>query len=248
LSFLTSVREARKKKIILKILLILSKNKAVKSIAAMSPSIIRKVNADDPDPEIIKEAADIIRQGGVVAFPTRCLYGLGADAFDPAAVDRVFHIKQRPADNPILVLIDTQQRLKDLVVHIPPASGALMQAFWPGRLTLVFEAQKTLPHQLTAGSQKIGVRIPGHAVAFALVKQVGGPITGTSANISGHPGCHRVPELDRQITSQVDMILDGGTLEMGVGSTVIDITVDPPRILREGQVSADEIRNCLSQR
>jgi L-threonylcarbamoyladenylate synthase len=214
----------------------------------MSPSIIRKVNADKPEPDIIKAAADIIRQGGVVAFPTRCLYGLGADAFDSAAVDRVIHIKQRPADNPILVLIDTRQRLKDLVIHIPPASEALMQTFWPGRLTLVFEAQQSLPHQLTAGRQKIGVRIPGHAVAVALVKQVGSPITGTSANLSGHPGCHRVPDLDRQITSQVDMILDGGTLEGGAGSTVIDMTVDPPRILRAGQVSTEEIWDCLPKK
>jgi len=123
-----------------------------------------------------------------------------------------------------------------------------MQAFWPGRLTLVFEAQQSLPHQLTAGRQKIGVRIPGHAVAVALVKQVGSPITGTSANLSGHPGCHRVPDLDRQITSQVDMILDGGTLEGGAGSTVIDMTVDPPRILRAGQVSTEEIWDCLPKK
>ena len=214
----------------------------------MSPSIIRKINPENPEPDIIKAAADIIRQGGVVVFPTRCLYGLGADAFDSAAVDRVILIKQRPADNPILVLIDTQKRLKDLVIHVPPAAEVLMQAFWPGRLTLVFEAQQTLPHQLTAGSKKIGVRIPGHAVAVALVKQVGSPITGTSANLSGHPGCHRVPDLDRQITSQVDMILDGGKLEGGAGSTVIDMTVDPPRILRAGLVGAKEIRDCLSQR
>ena len=96
-----------------------------------------------------------------------------------------------------------------------------MQAFWPGRLTLVFEAHKTLSRQLTAGSKKIGVRIPGHAVAVALVKKVGSPITGTSANISGHPGCHRVADLDPHIIKQVDMTLDGGTLESGVGSTVI---------------------------
>ncbi|MGD2099883.1 MAG: L-threonylcarbamoyladenylate synthase [Desulfobacterales bacterium] len=213
----------------------------------MNPSIIRKINSDKPEPEIIDEAAAIIRQGGVVAFPTRCLYGLGADAFDSAAVDRVVRIKQRPADNPILVLIDCRQRLKDLVAHIPPAAETLMQAFWPGGLTLVFKAQETLSHQLIAGSAKIGVRIPAHAVALALVKQAGRPITGTSANISGHPGCHRAPDLDRQITTQVDMILDGGTLDSGVGSTVIDITGDPPRILREGQVSADEIRGCLSE-
>ena len=211
----------------------------------MNPQII-KINPEKPEPEIIKEAAELIRQGGVVAFPTRCLYGLGADAFDAGALDRVVHIKQRPADNPILVLIDSQQRLKHLVTDIPRVAEALMQTFWPGRLTLVFEAQKTLSHQLTAGSKKIGVRIPGHAVAVALVKKVGSPITGTSANVSGHQGCHRVADLDSQITTQVDMILDGGSLESGVGSTVIDVTEDPPRILREGQVSAEEIRDCLS--
>ena len=212
----------------------------------MKQSIIRKINSENPELEVIKQAAGIIRQGGVVVFPTRCLYGLGADAFDLVAVDRVVRIKQRPADNPILVLIDDQQRLNDLVTHIPPIADGLMQAFWPGRLTLIFEAQKILLHQLTAGSKKIGVRIPGHAVASALVKQVGIPITGTSANVSGHAGCHQVPDLGPQITTRVDMILDGGTLESGVGSTVIDVTEDPPRILREGQVNAEEIRNCLS--
>ena len=212
----------------------------------MNPSNIRRINSAKPEPEIIKKAADIIRQGGVVVFPTRCLYGLGADAFDAAAVDRVVRIKQRLPDNPILVLIDSQQRLKDLVTHVPPAAAVLMQTFWPGRLTLVFEAQANLPHPLTAGSAKIGVRLPGHAVALALVKQVGSPITGTSANISGRPGCDRVPDLDTRITARVDLILDGGTLESGVGSTVADVTEKRPRILREGQVSAAEIWACQS--
>jgi L-threonylcarbamoyladenylate synthase len=212
----------------------------------MNPSNVRKINSENPEPEVIKEAADIIRKGGVVAFPTRCLYGLGANAFDSSAVDRVVRIKQRPADKPILVLIDSQQRLKDLVTQIPSIADGLMQAFWPGRLTLVFKAQKILLHQLTAGSNKIGVRIPGHAVAFALVKHLGIPITGTSANVSGHAGCHQVPDLGPWITTRVDMILDGGALESGVGSTVIDVTEDPPRILREGQVSAEEIQDCLS--
>ena len=214
----------------------------------MNPSNIRRINSEKPEPEIIKEAAGIIQQGGVVVFPTRCLYGLGADTFNAGAVNRVVSIKQRSSVNPILVLIDSHQRLKDLVTRIPPAADALMQTFWPGRLTLVYEAQENLLHQLTAGSSKIGVRIPGHAVALALVKHIGSPITGTSANVSGHPGCHRVLDLDSQITAQVDLTLDGGTLKGGVGSTVIDITEDPPRILREGQVGAEEIWACLSRR
>ena len=189
----------------------------------------------------------MIQQGGVVVFPTRCLYGLGADAFDASAVKRVSLIKQRPADNPILALIDSRQRLDDLVASIPSTADALMKTFWPGRLTLVFEARKSLPQQLTAGSGKIGVRLPGHPVAYALTRQSGTALTGTSANLSGRPGCHRVKDLDDPIAGQVDLILDGGTLKGGVGSTVIDITQNPPRILREGQVSAEEIRNILSQ-
>ena len=214
----------------------------------MNSSNVRRINSEKPEPAIIEEAADLIQQGGVVVFPTRCLYGLGADAFDARVVDRVSLIKQRPADNPILALIDSEQRLDDLVTHIPAAAKTLMQTFWPGRLTLVFKARKSLPQQLTAGSGKIGVRLPGHPVAYALVKQSATALTGTSANLSGRPGCHQVKDLDAPIAGQVDLILDGGALKGGVGSTVIDITQDPPRILREGLVSAEEIRNCLSQR
>ncbi len=207
----------------------------------MRPSIIRKINSQRPEIETIKEAAAIIRRGGVIAFPTRCLYGLGADAFNPDAVERVIQIKQRPDDKPILVLIDTRNRLKSLVTHIPPAADAIMEAFWPGRVTLVFEARDMLAVQLTAQTGKIGVRLPGHPAASALVKHVKGPVTGTSANLSGRAGCHRAQDLEPQIAGQLDLILDAGTLMGGVGSTVVDVTVDPPRVLRDGQVSANDI-------
>ncbi len=212
----------------------------------MHPSTIRKINSEKPEPEIIKEAATIIRRGGVVAFPTRCLYGLGADAFDSTAVNRVARIKQRLSDKPILVLIDSRRQLKDLATHIPPPADALMQAFWPGRLTLVFEARAKLPHQLTAHSGKIGVRLAGHPVALALVKHAGRPITGTSANLSGRPGCFQAPDLDVQVAEKLDLILDAGTLRGGVGSTVVDVTVNPPRILREGEVSARQILESIA--
>ena len=207
----------------------------------MYPSIIRKINAQRPEPEIIAEAAAVIRQGGVIAFPTRCLYGLGADAFNPEAVERVIKIKQRPEQNPILVLIDSKQQLESLVMHIPPAADVIMEAFWPGRVTLVFEARNSLPDQLTAQTGKIGVRLPGHPSAFSLVKQVKGPLTGTSANISGQPGCHRAKDLDPTIVRQLDFILDAGNLMGGVGSTVVDVTVEPPRVLREGAVTSREV-------
>jgi len=207
----------------------------------MRPSIIRKINSQKPEAEIIAEAAAVIKQGGVIAFPTRCLYGLGADALNPDAVERMTQIKQRPEDKPILVLIDTRNRLESLVTHIPPAADAIMEAFWPGRVTLVFEARNMLAVQLTAQTGKIGVRLPGHPAASALVKHVKGPVTGTSANLSGRTGCHRARDLEPQIAGQLDLILDAGTLMAGVGSTVVDVTVDPPRILREGQVTANDI-------
>jgi len=207
----------------------------------MRPSIIRKINTTEPEPEIIAEAAAVIRQGGVIAFPTRCLYGLGADAFNPDAVERVVKIKQRPEQNPILVLIDSKKQLESLVMHIPPAADAIMEAFWPGRVTLVFEARNSLPDQLTAQTGKIGVRLPGHPAAFALVKHFKGPLTGTSANLSGQPGCCRAKDLDPTITGQLDLILDAGTLAGGIGSTVVDVTVEPPRILREGAVTTSDV-------
>jgi L-threonylcarbamoyladenylate synthase len=160
---------------------------------------------------------------------------------NPDAVERIIEIKQRPQDNPILVLIDSDNQLEMLVEKIPSAADAIMEAFWPGRVTLVFDARDTLPDSLTAQSGKIGVRLPGHPVAAAMVRQVKGPLTGTSANLSGRPGCYRLPDLDPQIAGQVDLVLDAGTLQGGVGSTVVDVTGEPPRILREGEVTASQI-------
>ena len=212
----------------------------------MSPSNIRKINSQKPEVEIIKEAAGVIKQGGVIVFPTRCLYGLGADAMNPNAVERIIEIKQRPADNPILVLIHSKKQLEMLVEKIPPAANAIMEAFWPGRVTLVFDARGTLPGLLTAQTGKIGVRLAGHPVAAAMLRQVKGPVTGTSANLSGRPGCSRLSDMDPQITGQVDLVLDAGRLQSGVGSTVVDVTREPPRILREGQIAASQIMGSLN--
>lgn len=213
----------------------------------MRPSIIRKINPEKPESEIIAEAAEIVKQGRVVVFPTRCLYGLGADAMNPAAVERVIKLKQRPRDNPILVLIDSINQLEMLVGKIPPAAGAIMKAFWPGRVTLVFDARDTLPDLLTAQTGKIGVRLPGHPVAAAMLRQINGPVTGTSANLSGRPACNRLADLVPHITGQVDLVLDAGVLQGGVGSTVVDVTEKPPRILREAEVTADQIMELLAQ-
>jgi L-threonylcarbamoyladenylate synthase len=198
-------------------------------------------NPQHPDPEAINEAAAVIEKGGVIAFPTTCLYGLGADAFNPEAVARLYEIKQRPAQKPILILINRRADLKRLVMHIPQTALRIMDHFWPGKVTLVFEALPAVPECLTAGTGKIGIRQPGHPVAAALVKAFEGPVTGTSANLSERPGCRQIADLDPGLARKLDLILDAGPLKEGSGSTVVDVTGDIPRILRVGQIGEQEI-------
>jgi L-threonylcarbamoyladenylate synthase len=203
--------------------------------------ILRRIDGDNPQPEIISEAAAIIKSGGVIAFPTHSLYGLGADAFNSNAVKRVFELKQRPAAKPILVLIEDLRQLDGLVKFVSPDAARMMKKFWPGRLTLVFEARNGLPANLTAGTGKIGVRLAGQAVARALVQAVQGPITGTSANLTRHGGCSRIEDMDPMISRRLDLLLDAGALQGGKGSTVVDVAGNNPKILREGEVPAGEI-------
>jgi L-threonylcarbamoyladenylate synthase len=199
------------------------------------------VNPRSPEVELVARAVEVIRTGGVVCFPTRCLYGLGANALDSAAVERVFEIKQRPADLPLLVLIGRSAQLGDLAERVPPMAQLLMDRFWPGRLTLVMEARPIIPARLTAGTGKIGIRLAAHPVARALVETFDRPVTGTSANLSGAGGCRQIADLDHQIARQVDLILDGGPLKGGVGSTVVDVTAENPVVIREGEISKPEI-------
>jgi L-threonylcarbamoyladenylate synthase len=202
---------------------------------------ILRVNPRAPESQAIGRAEAALRAGGVVCFPTRCLYGLGADALDAAAVERVYDIKQRPAELPLLVLISRSAQLAELAARVPPMARMLMDRFWPGRLTLVMQAQAQLPTRLTAGTGKIGIRLAAHPAARALVEAFGRPITGTSANPSGGTGCRRIAELDPRIAREVDLILDAGELKGGVGSTVVDVTGENPVVVREGEISKPEI-------
>lgn len=205
------------------------------------PNKVIKVNPLNPPPDLIKKAAETITNGGVVIFPTRYLYGLGADALNPDAVERVYQIKQRPLTKPLLILVKQPESFHQLVQQIPENARQLMGRFWPGDVTLVFEANDSLPQNLTAGTGKIGVRLPQHPTAIELTNAVQNPITATSANLAGLGGCSRIADLDPLITDNVDLILDAGTLKGGSGSTIVDVTVDPPVILREGAVPASDI-------
>jgi len=209
---------------------------------------IRQVNPRYPASAVISEAGEVIATGGIVAFPTKHLYGLGADAFNCEAVQKIFRIKRRPPHMPLLILIKDRSELRRIVRKVPPVAATIMDYFWPGGVTIIFEAKAELPLNLTAKSGKIGVRLPAHPVAAALVKSALNPITGTSANISGEAGCSNISLLAPSIRDNVDMILDAGPLPPGIGSSVIDVTVEPFQILREGSVSVQDFYNALDVR
>jgi len=210
------------------------------------PDKIIRFDPVTQDTTSIIRAGGIIRNSGIIIFPTRCLYGIGARALDEKAIAKVFQIKQRPLNNPILVLIPDESVLKDLVKSIPEPAKKLMKIFWPGSLTLVFEAKDEIPKLLTAGSGKLGIRVPSHPVAKALVDLLEFPITGTSANLSGRASCDRVSLLDPSIIEKSDLVLDSGVLKGGIGSTIVDVTVSPVRIIREGEISSEQIQKTLA--
>jgi L-threonylcarbamoyladenylate synthase len=205
-----------------------------------------RVDPVRPEASAIQTAGQILSRNGIVIFPAACLYGVAANALSPEAVEKVFSLKQRPQDNPILVLVRNRAMLERLVNSVPPQADILMESFWPGGLTLVFDAADHISPQLTAGTGKIGIRMPRHPVARALARSVDLPITGTSANLSGAPGCTRVQDLAPSILEQADLILDAGEVKGGMGSTIADVTTTPVKILREGAVSAHDIFGALA--
>ena len=206
-----------------------------------------KIDPIHPEPAIVSAAADIIRQGGIVVFPTRNLYGLAVDAFNLKAVDRIFKIKKRPTSKPLLILIKNKNELDKLVRKVPPAAECLMAHFWPGKLTIILDAIDTLPNNLTSGTGKIGIRLPEHPVAMSLVSALKNPITGTSANISGKSACSKASDLHASIIRKVDCILNAGELDKGIGSTVVEVTEAGIEILREGSISAENIFSVLNE-
>lgn len=202
---------------------------------------IVRVSAIRPDETIIAQAVKIVRQGGVIVFPTSGLYGLGADALDDQAVEKVFTIKNRESGKPLLALIDQFPMINRLVLSVSRMARYLMEAFWPGKVTFVVPARDDLPSGLTDGSLKIGVRLVAHPVAAAVIQTLGRPLTGTSANISGMQSCASIDQLPSAVLDTVDLVLDAGALAGGPGSTVVDVTGAKPVILREGAVPTDQI-------
>jgi L-threonylcarbamoyladenylate synthase len=208
-------------------------------------SRILAIDPQQPDPRVITEAAETIINGGMVVIPTRHLYGLAVDALNAVAVQKVFAVKGRPADKPLLILVESRAAVARYATAIPEAAHRLMDRFWPGRLTLVFDAADGLPAALTGGSGKIGIRWPAHQVCSSLLERLPHPLTATSANRSGQPGCHRIADLPDGLLTAVDLVLDAGPLPPGAGSSVVDITASPPLVLRSGALDAAHIADAL---
>jgi len=185
---------------------------------------------------IYDEIVSLLRSGGIIAFPTDTAYGLGADPFNTAAIDRIFQIKGRPETKPILLLVSSVE-MAESVTEPAGVFHNLAERFWPGPLTMILPAAKSVPLKVTAGTQKIGVRWPAAAFATRLVERFGYPITATSANRSGLPAAITAEEVREQLDESVDALIDGGSLPSRGGSTVIDLTLDPPLLLREGPIS-----------
>jgi L-threonylcarbamoyladenylate synthase len=194
----------------------------------------------------LREAGEVVRGGGVIAFPTETFYGLGVDPFNVPAVQRLYDLKGRSSQtSPILVLIRSRRELQALVSEITPAADRLMQACWPGPLTLVFRAAEAVPSVLTAGTGTIGVRLSAYPDVQRVLEVVGGPLTGTSANRTGQPPTTTADEVERAFGVDVDLIVNGGPTPGGLPSTVVDTTVSPPRLIREGCVSQAALRAVL---
>jgi L-threonylcarbamoyladenylate synthase len=198
-----------------------------------------------PDMGVIRQAEAVLRHGGLVAFPTDTLYALGADALDPAAIERVLAVKGRQHGKPLSVLVPSVEIAGRLARGLDPAIQALMAKCWPGPLTLVVKASDVVPPVLNSATGTIGLRMPGGAVAQALLKAFGGPIIGTSANKSGAADPADAKTVQRGVGGQIDLILDGGRVALGVPSTVLDCTQTPARILREGAVSRPSLQALI---
>jgi len=209
------------------------------------PARILKADTEDSLQSAIQEAAQVILAGGIVAVPTESFYGLAVHALNENAIERLFAVKQRREDNPVLILIASKESLDSYVMEVSDRARKLMGRFWPGGLTMVFLADPILPPSLTAGTGKIGVRLSSHPVPTELAKVLGAPITGTSANRSGQPGCSTAEEVMEAVGEDIDLILDGGKTTGGKGSTVLDVTVAPPVILREGMVTRQALTPFL---
>jgi L-threonylcarbamoyladenylate synthase len=209
---------------------------------------ILRVNAAAPDPDAIRDAAEVLRAGGLVAFPTETVYGLGANALDARAVRRIFEVKGRPAMNPLIVHVSSVAMARDLAADWPELADRLARAFWPGPLTLVVRRVERLPREVAGGGPTVGLRMPAHPVALALIEAAGIPIAAPSANRSNEVSPTSARHVERGLGDRIEVLVDGGATSVGIESTVVDVTEGEPRVLRPGMITAEEISRAAGAR
>lgn len=208
-------------------------------------TMLVKVDPLKPAEDILRKVADLIREGGVVAFPTETVYGLGADCFNVSAVLKIFQIKKRPADNPLIVHIYDTKQLQDLIDQDYEKACAIMDVFWPGPVTLIFRKKPFVPKEVTGGLETVAVRMPSHPVAQKFLRLSGTPIAAPSANLSGKPSPTRVEHVIEDLYGLVDAIIDGGETPLGIESTIIDFSRERPILLRPGPATIEEIQKLV---
>lgn len=216
-----------------------TKNAAVQTHKPMK-TIVAKADLNRPDAaQIIQTAAKILREGGLVAFPTETVYGLGGNGLDSNACEKIYRAKGRPSDNPLILHIAELDELYTIVREVSPAAEKLMAAFWPGPLTMIFKKKDIVPPKATGGLDTVAVRFPNHSVARAIIRAAGLPIAAPSANSSGKPSPTRASHVEFDLSGKIDMIVDGGAAEWGLESTIVDVSGEIPMILRPGAVTKE---------
>jgi L-threonylcarbamoyladenylate synthase len=208
---------------------------------------VLKINDLQRDVNIIEQASELIRAGQVVAFPTETVYGLGANALDPRAVEKIFKAKGRPGDNPLIVHVSKTRDVDRLISELPPKARVLMEAFWPGPLTIIFKKSPIVPDKVTAGLNTVAIRMPNHPVALKLIDCCGFPIAAPSANRSGHISPTTAQHVLEDMEGRIPLILDGGKCSVGLESTVLDLTAQIPVILRPGGVTLEMLQEVLGE-
>jgi len=209
---------------------------------------IFKMKPEGGNLSALKKCAELIRQEKLVVFPTETVYGLGANALNDDAVKKIFIAKGRPSDNPLIVHISNEDMLNEIVVDIPNDAKKLMNQFWPGPLTIIMKKSELVPDSVTCGLDTVAVRMPFHPIAHTLIKEAGVPIAAPSANISGRPSTTNAEHVIDDLQDRVDAIIDGGDADIGLESTVIDVSGKKPILLRPGGITHEELEVCLGKK
>ena len=208
-------------------------------------TIIKKIDAANMTAEDFAEAAQLLRDGKLVAFPTETVYGLGGDAFDPTASARIYAAKGRPSDNPLIVHIADIAELAKLCREVPEEAYMLADRFWPGPLTMIMKKDECIPKETTGGLDTVAIRMPSHPIARRLIQETGLPIAAPSANASGRPSTTKAEHVIEDLSGRIEMIIDGGSSDIGLESTIVDLTVRPAQILRPGYITIEMLREVI---